>query len=215
MRSEAGNPDSRSSQNRGKSGKVTRWNRSPPALQAILDSRPNREADWYLGDTTDYVGKRTEDATNTTYNLLAGFDGTFENNDWTWDFYVSHGATNLGATFGGFLSLERYRSLLYQPNYGRGASAIGNAYGGRVAGVLNCTTGLPIMQDFTPSQDCVDGVQANLQNQSKMEQNVAEFNLQGKMASLPAGDARFALGADYRWNSLSERMRATAYCVAR
>ncbi len=174
---------------------------TPAALQAVLDSRPNREADWYLGDTTDYIGKRTEDATNVTYQLLAGFDGTFENKDWTWDFYVSHGATNLGATFGGFLSLERYRYLLYQPNYGRDASAIGNAYGGRVAGVLNCTTGLPIAESFTPSEDCVDGVKANLQNQSTMEQNIAEFNLQGKMATMPAGDARFAVGADYRWNS--------------
>jgi iron complex outermembrane recepter protein len=174
---------------------------TPAALQAVLDSRPNREADWYLGDTTDYIGKRTEDATNVTYQLLAGLDGTFENKDWTWDFYVSHGATNLGATFGGFLSLERYRYLLYQPNYGRDASAIGNAYGGRVAGVLNCTTGLPIAENFTPSENCVDGVKANLQNQSTMEQNIAEFNLQGKMATMPAGDARFAVGADYRWNS--------------
>ena len=174
---------------------------TPPALQAILDSRTDREADWYLGDTTDYVGKRTEDATNTTYQLLVGLNGDFENNDWTWDFYVSHGATNLGATFGGFLSVERYRFLVAQPNYGRDASAIGNAYGGRVAGVLNCTTGLPIMENFTPSQNCVDGIKANLQNQSKMEQNIAEFNLQGKLANMPAGEARFALGSDYRWNS--------------
>lgn len=104
-------------------------------------------------------------------------------------------------TFGGFLSTERYRYLIAQPNYGKNAAAIGNLYGGRVSGVLSCTTGLPIMQDFTPSQDCVDGVSANLQNQAKMEQNVAEFNLQGKMADMPAGEARFALGSDYRKNT--------------
>ena len=70
-----------------------------------------------------------------------------------------------------------------------------------MSGVLKCTTGLPIMQDFTPSQDCIDSVKANLQNQSKMEQNIGEFDLQGKLANLPAGEARFAVGSDYRWNS--------------
>jgi iron complex outermembrane receptor protein len=174
---------------------------TPPALTAILDSRPNREADWFLGDTTTYIGKRTSDTTNTTYQLLAGLNGTFENNDWTWDFYASHGATNLGATFGGFLSVQRYRYVLNQPNYGRDASAIGNEFGGRVSGVLNCTTGLPIVEDFTPSQNCIDGVKANLQNQARMEQTIAEFDLQGKMADMPAGEARFALGTDYRRNT--------------
>ncbi len=174
---------------------------TPPALTAILDSRPNPEADWFLGDTTDYIGKRTEDSTNTTYQLLAGLSGTFANRDWTWDAYASHGTTSLAATFGGFLSTERYRYVIGSPNYGRDASAIGNQFGGRVSGVLKCTTGLPIMQNFTPSQDCIDGVKANLQNQSKMEQNVVEFDLQGKLADLPAGEARFALGSDYRLNS--------------
>ena len=171
---------------------------TPPALTAILDSRPDPNADWFLGDTTTYIGKRTSDSTNTTYQLLAGLNGTFPHNDWTWQLYASHGATNLGVTFGGFLSTDRYRYVIAQPNYGRGAQDIGNAYGGRVSGVLNCTTGLPIMQDFTPSQDCIDGVKANLQNQASMQQNVAEFDIQGKMADMPAGEARFALGSDYR-----------------
>jgi outer membrane receptor protein involved in Fe transport len=175
---------------------------TPAALSAILDSRPNPEADWFLGDTTTYVGKRTSDTINTTYQLLLGVNGTFKNRDWTWEAYVSHGGNNLGVTFGGFLSVDRYRYLVAQPNYGRGASAIGNQYqSGRAGGVLKCTTGLPIAQDFVPSQDCIEGVKANLQNQATMEQNVAEFNLQGKMADMPAGQARFALGADYRWNN--------------
>ncbi|HEU4620234.1 MAG TPA: TonB-dependent receptor [Gammaproteobacteria bacterium] len=174
---------------------------TPPALTAILDSRPDREADWFLGDTTTYLGKRTSDDTNTTYQLLVGLEGSFPNRDWTWAAYASHGATNVNSTFGGFLSTERYRYLVAQPNYGRGASAIGNQYGGRVSGILNCTTGLPIMQDFTPSQDCIDGMIANLQNQSKMQQNVAEFDLQGKLVDMPAGEARFALGSDYRKNT--------------
>lgn len=174
---------------------------TPPSLNAILNSRPNPEADWFLGDTTTYIGKRTSDTTNTTYQILFGLEGSFERNDWTWNAYVSHGANNLAASFGGFLSTERYRYLVASPNYGRGASFTGNQYGGRVSGVLKCTTGLPIMQDFTPSQDCVDSVQANLQNTSNMEQNIAEVDLQGRLAKLPAGEARFAVGSDYRWNS--------------
>jgi len=110
---------------------------TPPTLSGILDSRPNPQADWFLGDTTTYIGKRTSDTTNTTYQLVAGLNGSFEKHDWTWEAYISHGATNLGATFGGFLSTERYRYVVASPNYGRNASAIGRSGAATESGTRN------------------------------------------------------------------------------
>src|SRR5690606_6128976 len=40
----------------------------------------------------------------------------------------------------------------------------------------------------------------DLQNTSRMDQTVVEYNMQGELAELPAGQARFALGASYREN---------------
>ncbi|HET8697364.1 MAG TPA: TonB-dependent receptor, partial [Gammaproteobacteria bacterium] len=176
---------------------------TPPELTQLLDSRPNPNDTWQLNRVLDFLGPRSTTNVNDTYQALLGLQGTFPNNDWTWELYASHGATNGDTSFNGFGSLERYRALVTSPNYGRGFFQTGNGgppgvgFGG---GTGRCTSGLPIFGG-TISQDCIDAVNANLQNTQRMEQNVAEFNLQGKAASMPAGDLRFAVGADYRDNS--------------
>src|SRR5690606_2333489 len=100
-------------------------------------------------------------------------------------------------------AIERYRYLINLPNYGRGAFFQGNTFSAaRIAGgTLRCETGLPIAEKFTPSQDCVDAIVADLQSTAEMEQTIAEYNLQGRFADLPAGEARFAAGVSYRENS--------------
>src|SRR5690606_31214462 len=115
--------------------------------------------------------------------------------------YVSHGSTQVTTQFLGFGSVERFRFLATQPNYGRGTFYTGNELGGGFGGgTAQCTSGLPIIEDFTPSEDCIESVTADLQNTSRMDQTVAEYNMQGELAELPAGQARFALGASYREN---------------
>ena len=66
--------------------------------------------------------------------------------DWTGEFYVSHGESATYNVAGGNLSLERYRQLVNMPDYGRNARISGNEpplsqrpfFG---AGDVTCTSG--------------------------------------------------------------------------
>jgi outer membrane receptor protein involved in Fe transport len=178
------------------------WPTSPELTQ-LLDSRPQANLPWSMSSFTDYAGKRTTVNDVQTYQFLAGFEGTLPNNDWTWEAYLSHGSTGVSTIFGGVIALERYRYLVSLPNYGRAAFFQGNTFSAaRIAGgTLRCQTGLPIAESFTPSQDCIDAIVADLQSTAEMDQSIAEFNLQGKLVDLPAGEARFAVGTSYRENT--------------
>ena len=174
-----------------------------PELSQLLDSRPNPNAPWSMSSFTTYAGKRTTLNDVQTYQFLAGVEGRMPDLDWTWEAYVAHGATDVSTIFGGVIAIERYRFLVNLPNYGRGAFYQGNTFSAaRIAGgTMRCETGLPIAERFTPSQDCVDAIVADLQSTAEMEQSIAEFNLQGRLADLPAGELRFAAGVSYRENA--------------
>jgi iron complex outermembrane receptor protein len=190
-----------------------------PALTQLLDSRrldPDgagpapagatgsaANAPWSMASFTTYAGKRTTDNDVQTYQFLAGFEGELANRDMTWEAYLSHGSTDVSTIFGGVISIERYRYLVNLPNYGRNAFDQGNDFSAAhiAGGTLECTTGLPIAESFTPSQDCVDAIVADLQSTSEMDQTIAELNVQGKLVDLWAGEARFAAGVSTRENS--------------
>ena len=179
------------------------WPTSPSMTQ-LLDSRAtNPNAPWSMASFTDYAGKRTTDNDVQTYQFLAGFKGELENRDLTWEAYLSHGSTDVSTLFGGVISIERYRYLVNLPNYGRNAFDQGNDFSAAhiAGGTLRCTTGLPIVQEFTPSQDCIDAIVADLQSTSEMDQTIAEVNVQGKLVDMWAGEARFAAGVSQRDNS--------------
>jgi len=172
-----------------------------PQLAALLDSRPRPNEPWQLGSVPTWAPPRSTDNRVTSYQMVAGFEGSFPNRDWTWEAYTSYGSTAVLTRLYGFGSLERYRFVMTQPNYGRGMFYTGNPLGGGFqAAIGSCTTGLPIFESFEVSEDCNLALAANLQNNSQMDQFVGEFNSQGHFVDLPAGEARFALGASHREN---------------
>ena len=156
-----------------------------------------------MASFTDYAGKRTTDNDVQTYQFLAGFEGELEGRDLTWEAYLSHGSTDVSTLFGGVISIERYRYLVNLPNYGRNAFDQGNDFSAAhiAGGTLRCTTGLPIVQEFTPSEDCIEAIVADLQSTSEMDQTIAELNVQGKLVDMWAGEARFAGGLSQRENT--------------
>jgi iron complex outermembrane recepter protein len=180
----------------------------PLELQMLLDSRPDPEADAELRQTLMYMGPRRSYAQVQSYQLVGGFEGDLPIRDWSWELYGSVGSTFTENTYGGAVSLERYRLLMRQPNYGRGFVTIGNQLGaGFGSGSLSCTSGLPAVygvsgyyEGFEPSQDCKDAIIARAKNSGEMRQNIVEYNMQGGLAEMPAGELRFALGAGYREN---------------
>jgi iron complex outermembrane recepter protein len=178
----------------------------PTELAQLLDSRPNAGADWQFDKELTYLGNRGSRDSNQTYQVLAGLSGTLPVKDWTWEGYVSHGNTEITSIQTGFASLERYRALIRSPNYGKGVTLTGNQSGGQfAAGSITCTSGLPVFQDFIPSQDCIDAISANLQSNSVMDQDIAELNFQGGIVDLPAGELRGAVGASWRKNDFGFR----------
>lgn len=174
---------------------------TPPELTALLDSRPDPNADWNPNHTLWWAGPRTTQNQTTSYQLVFGLEGSLSNSDMTWELYASKGQTQVASQFFAFASLERYRAVLAAPNYGRGFFFQGNPQGNNFgAGLATCTSGLPIIEQIVPTQDCIDAITARLQNASLMEQEVVEGNIQGHLADMPAGEARFAAGVSYRKN---------------
>src|SRR5690606_8703768 len=178
-------------------------------LQRLLDSRVDPEADWEFRQTTVYADPRRSYVNVTSHQLIGGFEGTLPIRDWTWELYASSGSTLTESTYGGGVSLERWRFLMRQPNYGRGLLYIGNELGaGFASGSISCTSGLPAVygvsgytEDFVPSDDCQTAIQARSKSVGEMRHNIVEYNMQGGLAEMPAGELRFALGAGYRENS--------------
>jgi iron complex outermembrane receptor protein len=181
-----------------------------PELDALLQSRLNSSDPWNLSYTLDfpYYGRgvpRTVDNTNRTNQLSFGLQGDIAGIDGGWDVVVSHGTTTLGMLLQGYAALERVRTLIQSPNYGRGFFRQGNAAppgNGFAGGVATCTSGVPVFRPHSDiTQDCLDAMIVELQHQSEMEQNFVEANLQGKLVDMPAGEARFSVGVHSRENT--------------
>lgn len=175
----------------------------PAELAALLDSRPDPNAPWQLNRVLDFLPPRGSANESTMFQITAGLNGRLPIQDWTWEAYASHGETDVRSDLVGFASLERYRAVVTSPNFGRNFFQTGNGAfpGNNFAGATGrCSTGLPIFGDFPVSDDCVASITANLQNNTKMEQDIVEANVQGLLADLPTGELRFALGTTYREN---------------
>jgi iron complex outermembrane recepter protein len=182
-----------------------------PELNRLLNSRPNQNGLWQLNEVFDWLPPRATSNDVTTYQIVAGFEGTLPVKDWTWEAYASRGQSSTNTSISGAVSLERYRTLVTSPNFGRGFVATQNAAGGELnngipqgggfgGARVTCTSGLPIMENFQVSQDCIDALTLPLQNRQRLEQTVYEANLQGGIVDGWAGEIRGAFGASYRTN---------------
>ena len=171
----------------------------PQQMWDLLNSRPNPNAPFQMHALLPFP--RENDTNVDTFNLTAGFQGSIPGSDWTWEAFASHGESSTYAIQTGIASLSRIRAVMDSGNFGRGFSAKGNAIdGGFGASTATCTSGLNF---FKPpaggfSQDCLDAINANLQNRVKMKQSIWEANTTGSLFDLPAGPLQAALGVSYR-----------------
>jgi iron complex outermembrane recepter protein len=181
----------------------------PAELAVLLNSRPNPNGTWNLGEVFDWLPRRGTHNNVTTYQIIAGLEGSLPVKDWTWEAYVSHGQSQTSTQISGVVSLDAYRTLVSAPNYGRGFVMTQNTnetinglpQGGNFAGArVTCTSGIPITQSFAVSQDCMDALSYPLQNRQNLTQTVYEANMQGGLFEWWAGEVRFAAGAGYREN---------------
>lgn len=188
------------------------WPKSPEA-QMLLDSRADPEAPVDVGIATTWFGNVRNGVDVQNYQMLFGIEGMLFN-DWTWEAYVSDGTSITENEYIGTTSTQRWRYVINQPNYGAGLFQQGNQEGdGFGAGSMSCTDGFSTLgqgeqyylsatgiPSDTLSEDCKRATGASLAALSRMEQQVAEFNLQGNLMELPAGELGFAFGVSRREN---------------
>jgi iron complex outermembrane receptor protein len=170
----------------------------PVALQQLLDSRPDDpNQDWRLFRGLDFWEQPfTTENSNDVYQIMAGLEGTLPNPDFTWEFYAATGQTDTRNDYTYLPSLQRYQTLVRLPNFGQGRNVFGREY------VLECSTGVPIFGgSATADPNCFDSMDMRGRASSNLTQDVMEFNLQGKIADMRAGELRFAAGAAYRDNT--------------
>jgi outer membrane receptor protein involved in Fe transport len=181
----------------------------PTELAALLDSRTKivngvtvsaANDPWQLERVLDFAGPRASTNDSDVYQVMAGLQGDLGLGDWTWEAYASHGETKITNYLnGGFVSVERWRKMVTAPNYGKNFT-IGDPTG--ILGYkISCTSGMPIFESFTPSQDCLDGMASRLKNITNLKQDIAEANFQGGIVDLPAGQLRAAAGFTHRINT--------------
>jgi len=187
-----------------------------PELAALLNNRtvgpaatPASNEVWSLNEVFDWLAPRGTTNNSTTFQLVGGFEGRAGVKDWTWEAYISHGQSTTATQIHGVVSLDSWRTIVSAPNFGRGFVQTQNANelingipgGGNFAGArVTCTSGLPIMESFQVSQDCIDALTSDLQNRQKLEQTIYEANLQGALFDGWAGETRFAAGVSRRTN---------------
>lgn len=159
----------------------------PQDFRTILASRSNPNDDFILYKAFNLAGPRYQGYSYNVYQVTGGLSGKVGVKDWTWDVYGSFSKAKFENEQTGGVSASAVRQLLYSPT----------------GGTEYCAGGLNLFGDFTPSQDCIDYISRRTLNVNELKQRTVEANIQGSLFDWWAGDVRFALGADYRYNNYS------------
>jgi outer membrane receptor protein involved in Fe transport len=182
------------------------WPLTPQVWQ-LMRARANPNGDIWISRPPDYIrnaigSSRSGETTNTTAQFGLGIEGDLGEHQW--EVSLSTGRTDTLAIQAGSARLSTYRAMMASPNFGRNAIFDPNSFiTGFAESTPTCTSGLPVIQDFAISNDCVTMLTPDLKNQNKITQSVLEFNLTGDLAEMRAGPLSYALGASYRENAFS------------
>src|SRR5690606_15539659 len=101
----------------------------------------------------------------------------------SWDVSLTTGRSDNVVNQLGSMRLTTYRDVVASPNYGRNAIFDVNPweFGGFAESIPTCTSGLPLIQSFVPSQDCLQMISPALKNIREMTQTVFEANMVGDL----------------------------------
>ena len=158
----------------------------PADLKTILASRANPTANFTVVKRFNQLGLRVYDLDTELSQFVVGAKGRLGIKDWTWDISASHGRTTYVQTYAeGHAYLSLIQKLLTAPD----------------GGASLCTGGFNVFGDVPISASCGAYVKRSPQNRTTLTQDVVEATLQGGLFNLPAGEVRFAAGANYRRNT--------------
>jgi outer membrane receptor protein involved in Fe transport len=173
----------------------------PADLKAVLASRPKPDAPliYYWGS-----GKVAPLQITTDYHDVAqavfGLKGKVPDfRDWTWDVYANFGRATDQTHATTNILRSAVISLLNAPDGGRSICP----------GGFNPFTPDPLVSGPSTSA-CAAYVNRPTDRNANFSQKIFEGSLQGTLFKLPAGDLKFAAGANYRQNSFSDNPAALA-----
>ncbi|CAN5420632.1 TonB-dependent receptor [soil metagenome] len=154
-----------------------------PALRTFLNARPNPNGSFRLDKRFTEVGGRNARYDYDVYQGTIGIRGDIVGvKDWSYDVYGQYGRNQQVTVQTGNVSRSAVQTLLDAADGGRSL----------------CTGGFDPFGISSLSAECISYISRTSQNVVVQEQSVVEASLQGSAFTLPAGDARFALGIQYR-----------------
>jgi len=164
-----------------------------PALQTILASRPADPTNptaltqpLVLTKLLSASGDRIQTFKYDVFQAIAGMKGDIPGTDLTWDVYGSYGRTLFNNLQQNDSSKAAFAAIL------NGTANYQGATGTCVGYAWNPFGSNPL------SPGCREFATRENSNVNTMTQKNVEGTVQGKIVTLPAGELRFALGADYR-----------------
>ena len=153
----------------------------PGSLYGLLQTRPNPNAPFSLLDRFYSFGYRQLTNANNIYQFVGGVNGVLRDT-MTWDFYGSHGQTTTNYTSTGAVRFSVVQELLNAPDGGNSL----------------CAGGYDPFGLHPVSAACEQLAAPDITQSTIVDQDVLNADIQGTVWALPAGDLKFALGADYR-----------------
>jgi iron complex outermembrane recepter protein len=156
----------------------------PANLATLLASRSDPSAPLSLDKRFYEVGPRVFDRTFNMFQIAGGLSGDLRPLNASWDVYAARGTTNIQTKDYGAVLASALNSLLDAPDGGAGICAGGyNPFG-----------------LTTLSSACNQYIARAPLQITKLTQDVVQGTLRGPIVKLPAGEIRYAVGADYRKN---------------
>jgi len=175
-------------------------------------TRTGRDSPWLAETyTANSFAPRSSVNTNQAWQIETGLNYKLPFSDWNAEIYYSRGESSSYSVAAGNRSLARLRALMIAPDYGRNSALQSNlttnpslVQPGFGSVPVPCTSGFYdtlFAGDAPASADCTYAINAPLQSRSQNQQDIAELNFQGGLFSLPSGQVRAAVGAQYRRNA--------------
>lgn len=151
---------------------------------SILASRADPDANFTFYKAFNVLGQRLQAYRYNVWQGTFGLDGKVGIKDWTWELY-------------GSVSRAKFEN---EQVGGASASALSALLNSPTGGSDLCDGGFNPFGNLTPSQECIDYITRRTLNTNTLRQRTVEGSIQGGLFDAPAGEVRFALGADYRYN---------------
>ncbi|MDE2449075.1 MAG: TonB-dependent receptor [Gammaproteobacteria bacterium] len=144
----------------------------------------------HMEDWATSMGPRIESFLYNDYQLTTGLKGGIGDTSLAWNVFGSYGQTHMENDEHNNINFPALANILYGT-----ANFVGSDNGNCVGYAWNPLGGQPL------SKGCLEYATGTAKNDNLLTQKYFEADLSGNLWSLPAGNLKFALGADYRGDS--------------